>query len=422
MTFIENLSRAFKHKNYRQYFFWQFLSFVGTWTQSTAQSWLVYKLTGSALFLGFVSFAASLPALIFSPLSGLAADHFKRKNVLIVTQALCLVQGIIMIALYFSGHINKWHILYLSVFLGIANSFDVTARQSFIPLLITKNDLLNAIALNSSMFNAARIFGPAIAGILIAAYGEGICFVLNVLSYIPIIIFLILVKAKEQEVRKPASPFEHLKEGLSFAWKNKPIRALLLLVGIISFWGMSFTTLMPIFSDQILHSGSKGLGILMGASGVGAVVGGLFLASRQQVTGIKKIIAFCSVLFSICIFIFSYSKSLFLSMFLLGVTGFCFMIINAGSNTAMQAMSPDYLRGRVIGLYTTMFMGMFPLGSLTIGFLAHHLGTCKAVTVCSCVCFLVGIYFSLQVPKLAKETKSLIDNQDKTEIVIEQIS
>lgn len=421
MTVVDNISRAFKHKNYRHYFFWQFLSFVGTWVQSTAQSWLIYRLTGSALFLGLVSFAASLPSLLFAPLSGVVSDRFKRKNILLVTQVLCLVQGVILIILYSSKLLNEWHILFLAIFLGIVNSFDVTARQSFIPLLISRDDLLNAIALNSSMFNGARIIGPAIAGLLIATYGEGVCFVLNVISYVPIIIFLFWVNENKQIVKKIASPLIHLKEGLIYAWKTKPIRALLLLIGTVSFWGMSFTTLMPIFSDQILKSGAKGLGILTSASGMGAVVGGLFLASRQRIIGIKKVIAYCSVLFSVCLGIFAFSKSFLLSMILLVMIGFCFMIINAGSNTFMQATSPDHLRGRVISLYSMMFMGMFPLGSLTVGYLAHRFSPSTAVAIGAVISVVIGFYFTVNVPKLTRESKSLFESQEKM-AVIEQIS
>ena len=310
MSIIDNISRAFKHKNYRQYFFWQFLSFVGTWMQSTAQSWLIYRLTGSAFFLGLIGFAGSIPSLILSPLSGVVSDHFKRKNILLLTQSLCLIQGVFMVILFYAGAINKWHVLFLAIFIGIANSFDVTARQTFIPLLVKKDDLLNAIALNSSMFNAARIIGPAIAGVLISIYGEGLCFSMNVVSYIPIIVFLFLVKESEQAQKKVTSSFAHLKEGVLFAWHNEPIRALLLLLGVFSFWGMSYSTLMPIFSDQILHRGSKGLGMLMGASGLGAVTGGLFLASRKKVLGIKKLIGFCSILSSICLMTFAFSTRL----------------------------------------------------------------------------------------------------------------
>lgn len=412
MTWFENVSRAFKHKNYRDYFLWQFLSFVGTWMQTTAQSWLIYTLTGSAFFLGLIGFAGAIPALIFSPISGIVSDKFKRKNVMLVTQSLCLIQGIIMILLYYYGSINKWHVLFLSIFLGVVNSFDVTARQSFIPHLIAKNDLLNAIALNSSMFNAARIVGPALAGIIIAKFNEGACFILNAISYVPMIIFLILVKAKEQEI-KEVSSVAHLKEGFSFAWENLPIRSLLLQVGTVSFWGMSFSTLMPIFSDKILHAGSKGLGILMGSSGIGAVIGGLYLASRREIAGINKIIGFSSVLFSVCLFIFSFSKNLAFSMVLLLVIGFCFMIINAGSNTTMQSISPDHLRGRIISLYSMMFMGMFPLGSLTIGALANAFGVSCAVAISASVCFFVGLYFLSRVPILSKESCKMLCTKEE---------
>ena len=415
MTILDNISRAFKYKNYRQYFFWQFISFIGTWIQGTAQSWLIYRLTGSAFFLGLVGFAGSLPSLLFSPVSGIASDHFKRKNILLTTQILCLIQGIILVALFYSGTINKWHILILAVFIGVANAFDVTARQSFIPLLVEKKDLLNAIALNSSMFNAARIIGPGIAGILISSMSEGFCFLLNAISYLPIIIFLSFIKTNEQLIKKTSSPILNLKEGVYFAWNNKPIRSLLLLIGTVSFWGMSFATLMPIFSDQILKSGSKGLGILMGFSGIGAVTGGLFLASRQKVLGIKKIIATCTILFSICLITFSLSRYFILSAFLLTITGFCFMIINSGSNTAMQAMSPDYIRGRIIGLYTTMFMGMFPLGSLTIGFLANRFTPSIAVLIGASICLISGVYFCLQIPTLTIDAKKLLDKEEKEE-------
>ena len=420
MSIVENITRGFKHKNFRNFFFWQFLSFTGTWLQSTAQSWLVYRLTGSAFFLGLVGFASSLPALILAPISGVTADRFKRRDVLLTTQILCVIQGIILSVLFFSGHINKWHILILAVFLGIANSFDVTARQTFIPLLVTKGDLLNAIALNSSMFNAARIIGPALAGIIISKYGEGVCFVLNVLSYLPFVGFLFFINLKEQEIKEVKSHFAHLKEGISFAWNIAPIKNLLFLLGTYSLCGMSFTTLMPIFSDQILHRGAKGLGILMGASGIGAVIGALFLASRQKVLGIKRIIAVCSILSSVCIFIFAFSKIYLLSISLLTIIGFCSIIIISGSNTAMQAMSPDNLRGRIVGLFSMMFMGIFPLGSLAVGLLAHIFTAPVAVSIGASICFLVAIYFSTKVPKLTKQAKELICTQEKASVVIEQ--
>ena len=409
MNYINNISRAFKHRHYRNYFFFQFLSFTGTWLQSTAQSWLVYRLTDSALFLGVVSFAGTIPSLIFAPLSGVVSDKFKRKKILITTQILCLIQGVIFASLFFTGTINEWHIVMLAIFLGVINAFDVTARQSFIPLLISKEDLVSGIAMNSTMFNAARMIGPAIAGILIAVYSEGICFLLNVFSYIPIILFLFFVNEQEQVIKEFTSGFAYFKEGILFAWKNRPIRALLLLIGTYSFWGMSFSSLMPIFSEEILHAGPKGLGLLVATSGIGAVLGGILLAGRKNILGVKRIIAFCSVLFSVSLFLFAFSKSFFLSSFLLMLVGFCFMIVNAGSNTSLQAMSPDHLRGRIIGLYSTMFLGMFPLGALTIGFIAHNLGSQTAVATGSIVCLVCAVYFSFNVKALTKESKELLE-------------
>jgi MFS family permease len=233
---------------------------------------------------------------------------------------------------------------------------------------------------------------------------------------------LLSVKTNEQLIKKLSSPLEHLKEGFVFVWQNTPIRALLLIVGTFSFWGMSFSTLMPIFSDQILRAGPQGLGILMASSGVGAVIGGLFLASRKKVIGVKKIIGFCSILFSTCLFVFAYSKSFILSLILLMIIGFAFMIINAGSNTAMQVMSPDYLRGRGVGFYSTMFLGMFPLGSLTIGCLAYNFSPQMAVSIGALVCFVVGLYFLISVPKLTKEAKLLLEVKQEAEVVLEKLS
>lgn len=381
--------------------------------QGTAQSWLVYRLTESAFFLGAVSFAGAIPAIFLAPIAGVAADHFKRKNILLITQTMCLVHGIVITVLYFTHVINEWHIFFLAIFLGIANSFDMTARQSLIPLLISKEDLTNAIALNSSMFNGARMIGPAVAGFLIAGFGEGLCFLLNVFSYVPIITFLLLAKINEQIIKKSSSAIKHLKEGLLFAWENKPLRILLMMVGAFSFWGVSFTSLMPIFSDQVLHSGARGLGILSGLSGLGAVSGAIFLASRKHVIGIKKIIAACALTGSISLLIFAISKSFVLSGILLLISGFNFIVIFAGSNTLLQALTPDNLRGRVISLFSTMLMGMYPLGSLVIGYLAQKMGVSFAVMIGAVICFITGIYFSYKVPSLTKDAKELLKVQSE---------
>ena len=408
-VYFKNISRLFQHEIYRSYFIYQLFSYVGTWIQSTALSWLIYKLTNSAFFLGFVGFAGSLPALLFAPFSGVISDQFKKRKVLLITQILCLLQVVILSVLYFTHLINKWHILFLAVFIGIVNSFDVTARLAFIPFLVSRNGLINAIALNSSMFNAARIIGPSIAGILIASFNEGFCFLVNLISYLPIVFFINRMPDNEQPIKRSISPLFHLNEGVKFVFSNPPVKMLLILVGVFSFFGMSYASIMPIFSDQILHSGARGLGYLMGCSGIGAVCGGIYLANRSVIYGVKKMIAFCSVLFPLCLLVFSFSKSFYLSAFSLLITGFCFMIINAGSNTLLQSMSPDSLRGRIIGFYSMMFMGMFPLGSLTVGLLAHNFGASIAVSAGAIICLIFGLYFCLIEPKLSKESKILFE-------------
>lgn len=415
MPFKDVFSKAFRHEKYRKYFFLQFFSFTGTWIQGTAQGWLVYRLTESAFFLGAVHFAGAIPALFLAPIAGVVADNFKRQNILIATQALCLLHGIAITALYFTGIINEWHVLYLSILLGIANAFDMTARQSFVPSLIAKEDLTNAIALNSSMFNTARMLGPAAAGFIIASYGEGICFLLNAISYIPIFIFISTVSVKKQVIKKSEDAIAHLKEGVKFAWDHKALRALLMLVGAFSFWGVAFTTLLPIFSDQILHKGSEGLGLLSAFSGVGAVCGGLFLASRKKVIGIKRIIASSSISTSICLMIFSYSTNFLLSSLMMLISGFGFIIIFAGSNTMLQALSPDHLRGRIISLFSTMLIGMYPIGSLISGFLGQQLGVQAAVLIGSIICLSFATYFNSMVPALLKDAIHLLDEQKKAE-------
>lgn len=409
MDLFNNIARAFKHKNFRYYFNLQIVAYIGSWVHNTAQSWLIYKLTNSPWLLGLVAFASLIPTILFAPLSGIITDRFKRKNVLIVTQILFLFHGVILAVLYYTHVVNEWQILFLAFFFGIVNSFDEPARESFVPLLVNKEDLISAISISSIIGNTANIFGPALGGLLIATYNEGTCFVLNAILHFPLILFLIWVSPRKQVIKEFLSPFHHIKEGFLFSWNNTPIRALLLLIGIFGFCGVSFSALLPIFSDQILHHGAKGMGVLLGVSGIGAVFGGLLLASRHKVTGIKKVIANCTLLFSVCVFLFAYSKSFFFSMLLMALIGFCYTVICSGSNTALQAMTDDHLRGRVIGLYSTMVMGMYPLGSLVIGFMADKIGVSLAVAIGAGISFIAALYFRLKVPMLMKEAERLIN-------------
>lgn len=400
MSSFQEATRALQNKHYRFFFLWQSVSFLGTWLQNTATSWLVYKLTESAFILGIVSFAGSIPALFLTPFAGIIADSYSRKKIFMITQGMCLIQAIILTTLYFTHNLTILGIIILSLFLGIANSFDMTARQSLVPSLIDRKHLSNAIALNSSMFNSARMIGPSIAGFLIAKFHEGSCFFLNAVSYIPIIIFLFFLKADSNVKKKIESPIKDLKEGVIFSWQQKPIRALLLLDGAISFFCAPFITLLPIFCNQILHQEAQGFGVLNGAAGIGALLAALFLAVNKNILRINKIIAFSTILLSIALFSFAVSSIFFVSVLLLVFSGFSLVAIFAGSNTLLQAMSPDKLRGRIMSLFSFMLMGIYPLGSIFVGTVAESIGAQYAVLLCAVITFFVGISFILKLKYL----------------------
>ncbi len=414
MGLLTQTTSLFKQKNYRFFFIWQLISYIGGWIQGTALNWLVYRLTHSSLMLGAVICASLIPALIFSPISGIATDRFNRKNVLITTQILFLVHGTILAVLFLTNSINEWYILALSIFFGVINSFDVPAREAFIPLLVKEEDFLRAISTSSILGNAANVIGPAIAGVLITKYGEGLCFILNVALHLPFVIFLFLVQARKQLIKKFDSPLSHMREGILFSLSNKPIKMLLIFIGIFSFFGLSFIAFLPIVSDKILHKGASGLGCLTGASGIGAIIGGFYLATRK-IKGVKRLVAICGIVFSLCLIFFATSTNFLLSMAILLILGFTFMIVEVGTNTLLQAMSPDYIRGRVIGLFTTMIMGMFSLGTLAMGALGNIFNVQSVAIIGASICLLVGIYFSIKVPALTKEAMTLINTKETEE-------
>src|SRR5580700_10414816 len=283
--------RALRHRNFQLFFSGQLISLIGTWMQSVAQSWLVYRLTGSALLLGSVGFASQIPVFLFAPLGGIAADRFNRRQIVISTQVASMVLAFILAALTLFHKVQVWHVFVLASLLGVVNAFDIPGRQSFLVEMVGKDDLMNAIALNSSMFNGARVIGPAVAGILVAKIGEGWCFFANAVSYSAVIIGLLMMRVHSPVRAAMASPFEHMMEGFRFVERTAPIKALLLLLGMVSLVGMPYVVLMPIFADQILHGGARGLGILMGATGVGALLGALTLAFREGVKGLGRWVA-----------------------------------------------------------------------------------------------------------------------------------
>jgi MFS family permease len=402
--------RALRHRNFQLFFSGQLISLVGTWMQSVAQSWLVYRLTGSALLLGSVGFASQIPVFLFAPLGGITADRVNRRHVVIATQVAAMVLAFILAALTLSHAIDHrvWLIFVLAALLGVVNAFDIPGRQSFLVDMVGKEDLMNAIALNSSMFNGARVIGPAIAGILVAKIGEGWCFFANAVSYIAVIIGLLMMNVHSPARASMASPFEHMMEGFRFVNRTAPIRALLLLLGIVSLVGMPYVVLMPIFADQILHGGARGLGILMGATGVGALLGALTLAFREGVKGLGRWVAWCSAGFGASLIVFALSHNFWVSVILLLPVGYTIMLQMASSNTLIQVMVPDALRGRVMAVYSMMFMGMAPIGALLGGALADRLGAQTTVAIGGLASVAGACWFGLQLPKIRVEARRLI--------------
>lgn len=377
--------------------------------QNIAQAWLVYRLTGSSFLLGAVGFAGQIPVFLIAPFGGTTADRHNRQRVVIATQTASMILALILAGLTLSGKVQVWHIFVLAGLLGVVNAFDIPARQAFLVEMVGKEDLMNAIALNSSMFNGARIVGPAIAGILVATIGEGWCFFANGLSYIAVIIGLLMMRVTApRKLAGDGSQLQHIIEGFRFAMSTGPIRALLLLLGLVSLVGMPYTVLMPVFADKVLHGGARGLGILMGATGVGALLGALTLASRSGLSGLGRWIALSCGGFGFFLVVFSFSRHFWLSATMLVPVGFCMMLEMSASNTLIQAMVPDELRGRVMAMYSMMFMGMAPFGALMGGALADRLGAPITVAMGGVACIGGAILFGMRLPNLRVEARQLI--------------
>jgi MFS family permease len=401
--------RAFRSRNYRLFVGGQLVSLIGTWMQSVAQSWLIYRLTGSAALLGLIGFAGQIPIFVLAPFGGVIADHTNRHRVLIATQTVMMLLAFVLAALTLEGSVRVWHIFVLASLLGIANAFDIPARQAFLVEMVGKDDIVNAIALSSSMMNGARIVGPAVAGMVVAAVGEGWCFLLNGISYVAVIIALLLMSiAPRTDVHPRVSTWHSVVEGFSFAWHTRPVRALLLLLGLVSVMGMPYTVLMPIIADRTLHGGPNAYGLLMSASGTGALAGAAILTLRRHIHGLGRWIAVTSIGFGASLIAFSFSRMLWLSAALLVPAGFCMMVEMAASNTLIQSMVPDRLRGRVMAVYSMMFMGMAPVGALLAGAIAAPIGAPEAVAIGGAVCIAGGLIFGTQLPLLRGRVRELI--------------
>ncbi|MGI9035600.1 MAG: MFS transporter [Pyrinomonadaceae bacterium] len=400
--------RALKHRNYQYFTAGQIVSLCGTWMQTVAESWLVYRLTGSAALLGMVGFSSQIPVFLIAPFGGAFADRANRRRILMMTQGSAMLLAFGYAFLTLTGRIQVWEIFVIAVLLGLVNAFDIPTRQAFVTDLVGKEDLINAIALNSSMFNGARIIGPAIAGILVAAVGEGWCFFINALSYIAVLTGLFMIKVESKPRLSNVSIFAGITEGFQYVWHTKPILSLMALLAVISLMGMPYAVLMPVFAKEILHGGASSLGLLMGASGCGALIGALSLASRKGIKGLGSWVAFASSGFGIAIILFSFSHYFWLSAALLVPAGFSMMIQMASSNTLVQSLVPDDLRGRVMAVYSMMFMGMAPFGALLAGTLAGHIGAPFTVAIGGVVCILGSIGFALKLPNFRIEARRVI--------------
>jgi MFS family permease len=396
--------RALGHRNYRLFFGGQSVSLIGTWMTRVATAWLVYRLTHSAFLLGVVGFSGQIPAFLLGPLAGVWVDRWNRHRVLVVTQILSMAQSFWLAALALSGRITVWDIIGLSVFQGAINAFDMPARQAFlIQMVEAREDLANAIALNSSMVNGSRLIGPSLAGLLIAAAGEGYCFLIDGISYVAVVGSLLamqIITAPERRAGRKVWP--ELSEGWHYAWRFAPIRAILLLLALVSLVGMPYTVLMPIFAGRVLHGGPHTLGFLMGASGVGALVGTVTLAMRKTVLGLGRLIALSAGLFGVALMGFALSRSLWLSLLLMMAVGFGLMRQLAASNTILQTIVDEDKRGRVMSFYSMAFMGMAPIGSLLAGTAANRVGAPWTLAVGGALAVLGAIWFASQLAEIRK--------------------
>ena len=402
--------RALGHKNYKLFFSGQSVSMIGTWMTRIATSWLVYRLTGSALLLGVVGFAGQVPSFALAPFAGVLVDRWNRHSLLVATQVLAMIQSLALAVLALTGLIHIWHVIALSIFQGVINAFDMPARQAFVVEMVERReDLPNAIALNSSMVNAARLLGPSIGGVVIAAVGEGWCFMIDGVSYLAVIASLLAMKITPR-ANKPArgvNMLAQLREGWRYASGFAPIRKVLMLLALVSLVGMPYTVLMPVFANEILRGGPNTLGLLMAASGVGALVGAMFLAARRSVLGLGKYIPLTAVAFGAGLVAFSFSRVLWLSLPLMVLTGLGFMVQMAASNTVLQTIVEEDKRGRVMSFYTMAFMGTAPFGSLLAGSLAERIGAPHTLMFGGLGCIAGAIWFATSLPSLRRDVRPI---------------
>ncbi len=404
--------RALSNRDYRLFFFGQGASLIGTWMQSIAASWLIYRLTGSAFMLGLAGFLGQMPVFLISPVAGVLGDRWSRHRILLVVQVMSMIQAFVFAAITLSGVVQVWHILTLTCILGIINAFEMPVRQAFIIEMIEdRSDLPNAIALNSSIFNASRLLGPAAAGVIVAAAGEGVCFLINGISYIAIIAaFLSMNVAASINKKSGKNVFTEMKDGFSYAVSFVPIRDILVLIALISFFGMTFPVLLPIFAAKIFNGGSHTFGILVSASGAGAFLATIYLAMRKSLNGQGLIMNIAVYVFALSLIAFSFSDIIFISAILLVIIGFSMIVVVASCNMVLQAVVDEDKRGRVMSFYIMSFTGAAPVGSLIAGSLSSKAGAPLTVFICGCACLMLAVAFSFRLPLVRGLVKQAITN------------
>jgi MFS family permease len=387
---------AFSSRDFR--FFWvgHLISFSGTWMHATALSWLVYSLTKSPFYLGLVSAASSLPILLFSLFGGAAADRFKKRNLLILTQAASIFPALVVGLLTSLGVIAVWHVMVLAFMLGTANAFDFPTRQSFLLEMVERKKLMNAVALNSAAFNASRMIGPVLAGVIITTMGLPVCFYINAGSYVAMLIALLFIKSGGQEKAGRISIVKDIREGMDFIRKEPSVSRPLLLVGTFSLFGLPFVVLLPVFAEEILHAGARGYGFLLGASGIGALSSALIIAFKGEIQEKRRLISVASLVFPAALILFSMSRSYAISLLIMVVVGLAVVAFLATANTTMQLKSPDKLRGRVMSVYTLVFRGMVPIGSFIVGAVATLMGTVSTLKLAASVCLAVSLFLIIR--------------------------
>ncbi len=401
--------RALSSRNYRLFFIGQGTSLIGTWIQSIAQAWLVYKMTNSVFLLGLVGFLSQIMVFLFGPIAGVIADRLNRHRILVITQTAAMLQAFVLSFIVLTHTVQVWHIMVLSLVLGLINSFDMPVRQSFvIEMVEKKEDLGNAIALNSSLVNSARLIGPSIAGLLIAAFGEGLCFFINGVSYLAVIISLLMMKITPKMARaRDSHVLRELKEGISYVAHFPPIKHILLTLAAISLLGAPYAVLMPVFAKDILHGGPQTLGWLMSSAGCGALIGALYLASRKNVLGLLGMMVTASLIFGCALIALSISSSLIISCCCLLLVGIGMVTQMASSNTILQTIVDEDKRGRVMGLYGIAFLGMAPFGSLYAGSFAHVFGARAAIMVSGICCVIIAAVFYSKLPEIRKHVRPI---------------